>query len=375
MAPEQLRGNSRNPTVDLYAVGAILHELIDGRKFRDAVDNEHMYGLVLEGVVPELQHARDVPAELDLLRRRLLEADPAQRIQRAEDALELLMRWPGYRDASVELARLCRAHTGVSAPRSGVHAQARVIATPTGEPTQTAATRRQEASGPVAASSVTAVDIPGAPEASAPTLAAPNASYPIGLVVGLTAVLVGAVGIGGVMLWQGAAAREDPVAAASMETPTPAETPVESATEPEPESATEPEPEAAPPVKLEPAPQPEPEPAPQPEPEDAKAEADAAPASAAKPKAAAPEPATKPKGKAEVTFKTGDFTFVWVKVKGRVLALEPLKKVKLPSGRHRVSFRMSEDEPWKPAGRITIEPDHAYVVRMEKPGRAQIEPL
>lgn len=85
--------------------------------------------------------------------------------------------------------------------------------------------------------------------------------------------------------------------------------------------------------------------------------------------------ATKAKGKAEVTFKTGEFTFVWVKVKGKVLALEPLKTIELPSGRHRVFFRVSETDAWKPAGRITVEPSVSYEVRMEKPGRVQLTRL
>ena len=34
MSPEQLSGQTRAPTVDLNAVGALLHELLDGKKFR-----------------------------------------------------------------------------------------------------------------------------------------------------------------------------------------------------------------------------------------------------------------------------------------------------------------------------------------------------
>ncbi len=32
--PEQLRGETREPTLDLFAVGAMFHELLDGVKFR-----------------------------------------------------------------------------------------------------------------------------------------------------------------------------------------------------------------------------------------------------------------------------------------------------------------------------------------------------
>src|SRR5688572_26073601 len=49
MAPEQLRGRSREPTVDLYAVGAILHELVEGKRFRATRDEADLYAQVLSG--------------------------------------------------------------------------------------------------------------------------------------------------------------------------------------------------------------------------------------------------------------------------------------------------------------------------------------
>lgn len=131
-APEQLRRGAREPIVDLYAVGGILHELLDGRPFRGEIDAADLEGCVIEGVVPELQDGIEVPAELDTLRRGLLQADPTRRIQSAREALELLQRWSGYRDQSLQLERLCGAYMGVSAPRSGVHPQAAVVATPNG---------------------------------------------------------------------------------------------------------------------------------------------------------------------------------------------------------------------------------------------------
>jgi serine/threonine protein kinase len=118
MAPEQLASSARAPTVDLYAVGAILHELLDGEPFRaEARDEPHMLGLVLRGVMPTL--SREIPHELDALREGLLEPSPEQRLQSADAALEVLARYPGYRDARRELMQVCRALTGVAKPRSG----------------------------------------------------------------------------------------------------------------------------------------------------------------------------------------------------------------------------------------------------------------
>ena len=66
------------------------------------------------------------------------------------------------------------------------------------------------------------------------------------------------------------------------------------------------------------------------------AAAEAAPASPAPVVTEKPKPKKEKAGKSTVTFKTGDFTFVWVKVKGKVLPLEPIQRVELPAGRHRV---------------------------------------
>ncbi|HVH97340.1 MAG TPA: serine/threonine-protein kinase, partial [Enhygromyxa sp.] len=118
MAPEQLRGRSREPTVDLYAVGAILHELLEGTRFRQSRDEGDLYAMVLSGEYPPL--SGDVPPVLVRLHAALLEPDPKRRIQSADDALELLYSWSGYRNSSVELARIVRKWIGVAAPRSGI---------------------------------------------------------------------------------------------------------------------------------------------------------------------------------------------------------------------------------------------------------------
>jgi ABC-type nitrate/sulfonate/bicarbonate transport system substrate-binding protein len=84
LAPEQLRGDPWTPAVDLFAVGAILHELLDGEWVRGGA-----------GEVPSLRRPHEIPIELERARRRLLALDPQGRPASAEDALELLLRWPG----------------------------------------------------------------------------------------------------------------------------------------------------------------------------------------------------------------------------------------------------------------------------------------
>ncbi|MEZ4454567.1 MAG: serine/threonine-protein kinase [Nannocystaceae bacterium] len=119
MAPEQLAGVSRAPTVDLYAVGAILHELLDGVRFREAEDEAAIIAQIHSGVIPPLNR-RNVPPELDRLRRSLLEPKPERRVQSAIAAIELLRLWPGYRNETLVVGRLCRLCLGIAAPRTGV---------------------------------------------------------------------------------------------------------------------------------------------------------------------------------------------------------------------------------------------------------------
>jgi predicted Ser/Thr protein kinase len=119
MPREQLSGESRAATVDLYAVGAILHEMLDGRKFRhDAETEVQMYGAALGGQIPSVQFP--VPPELEALRVGLLQPEPKDRIQTAEDALRMLKKWRGNQDMRLELGELCAQATGITGPRTGI---------------------------------------------------------------------------------------------------------------------------------------------------------------------------------------------------------------------------------------------------------------
>jgi hypothetical protein len=107
MPPEQLRGDSRSPAVDLFAVGAVFQELLDGAPFRGAaVDDARLLGMAIDGVVPRPRHPREIPGELERVRAGLLAADPRRRIGSALAALERVCAWPGYRDRSRQVAKL-----------------------------------------------------------------------------------------------------------------------------------------------------------------------------------------------------------------------------------------------------------------------------
>lgn len=89
MAPEQYRGIVR-PQNDLYAVGAVIHELLTGSPpLPESGGPITLERKLLADPIPPL--GRDgVPAALERLRRGLLEKDPDLRIPTAEKALALL---------------------------------------------------------------------------------------------------------------------------------------------------------------------------------------------------------------------------------------------------------------------------------------------
>lgn len=107
MSPEQFHGLSREPTIDLFAAGALLHEMLDGgRVFRWQASDKQLLEVVAGGRVPPLD-ARSTAPELDALRRGLL-APELQRLASARVALARLSTWTDYRDASLELQELVR---------------------------------------------------------------------------------------------------------------------------------------------------------------------------------------------------------------------------------------------------------------------------
>ena len=119
MPPEQALGKSRAPTVDLFAVGAVMHEALSGRPFRGDVEPEQLFQAVVQGEMPPLGRD-DVPPELLAVLDGLLRPSRHERFASAEQALEALHRWPGLRSASDELAALARRFSGIEAPRSGL---------------------------------------------------------------------------------------------------------------------------------------------------------------------------------------------------------------------------------------------------------------
>ena len=448
MPPEQLSKRTRHATIDLFAVGGVLQELLEGKRFRGGLDQEVLLGMVFRGEVPE--PSVEIPPELDAVRLSLLEPDPDKRLATAKEALSLLYDWPGYRNASLALEEIVRQFVepasatslpdGAIEPDLGTPAQSSSQLRPMAPPPDADATVVQAKepsyrgprplppprglpSGPVTgphaavnpSGSYAAVNPsgpyaavnPSGPHAAVqpntgphaamnppaldvddiesmtthkfgevsreelelddepePVAARSSAKTLIAVVVGLLLVLMG-IGI-----WQAVSAEDEgegdeAKVAAQSTTETPAAS--AGATSPEASSAesagaVEPTPAAgdtgaAEPPTLDTGTDSDTDA--QPVDEVESGEEPVAKTSTKKSKKAKP--------KVSVSFRAGDFYFVYVKVAGRTLTLEPTVKVKLPIGTHTVSMRQKTSGSWKKAGTITLERNASYVVDMTKP--------
>jgi eukaryotic-like serine/threonine-protein kinase len=94
MSPEQARGRLPDARSDLFAVGAMLYEMITGRRAFDGPTAADTISAVLHRDPPEATRGSEpVPAGLERIVRRCLEKDPDDRFQTARDlgfALERL---------------------------------------------------------------------------------------------------------------------------------------------------------------------------------------------------------------------------------------------------------------------------------------------
>ena len=86
MSPEQVRGKVADQRSDLFSFGAILYEMVSGKRAFHGDSPADTMSAILKDEPPELSEtARNVPPALERIVRHCLEKNPAQRFQSAAD--------------------------------------------------------------------------------------------------------------------------------------------------------------------------------------------------------------------------------------------------------------------------------------------------
>ena len=112
MSPEQVRGQAVDGRTDIFAFGAILYEMLAGRRAFERPTSSETLAAILNEEPPAIsQLAPGTPPALARVIKRCLEKDPEQRFQSASDlafALEALSESSGATMASVGQSRPSR---------------------------------------------------------------------------------------------------------------------------------------------------------------------------------------------------------------------------------------------------------------------------
>jgi eukaryotic-like serine/threonine-protein kinase len=88
MAPEQLEGREVDARSDIFAFGAVVHEMITGKKAFSGHAGASVIAAILKGEPPPLNQSHPrVPAELERMVSKMLSKDPNDRYESAADIL------------------------------------------------------------------------------------------------------------------------------------------------------------------------------------------------------------------------------------------------------------------------------------------------
>ena len=86
MSPEQVRGKTADARSDIFALGAVLYEMLSGQRAFEKESSADTMAAILKEEPPELSgEGKKFPAALDRIVRHCLEKNPAERFQSARD--------------------------------------------------------------------------------------------------------------------------------------------------------------------------------------------------------------------------------------------------------------------------------------------------
>lgn len=107
MAPEQVRGQVVDARTDLFALGAVLYEMVSGKRaFAGETAAETMTAILREDPPDVLSTRTDAPPALDRIIRHCLEKNPSERFQTARDVAFALEALSGSGTAQAAAATL-----------------------------------------------------------------------------------------------------------------------------------------------------------------------------------------------------------------------------------------------------------------------------
>jgi len=315
LSPEQARGERPDPRSDLFSLGAVMHELLCGKRLFDQPSEASRLGAILYSDYPSVRSVRpELPAAVDEAVMWALKRDAARRPQTARELSEALVRalapaqpWTHAQFATWVAERIAALPELKPEPKSDVSAPPR--ASPPSQP------QAVPAPEPLPAPRASP------PPAAAPAPAAPEPGVPPAVKLGIAAaalLVVGAVAFG-LMAEPAAPPAPRPLAGAKPAPPPPKPrepAPAIAAPAPAPAEQPVPAPKAAPPPppKVQPA--------------------------AATPKPAPAAPA-KPAALVHVTIDSRP-TWATVSVDGKELGPTPLVRVPLAVGMHQLTAVSSD---------------------------------